>query len=83
MLLGMWQKMCEERGVTPAHGLATDPEDPSQALIVGPTIISNDASQHAMHSAVQTRVRNQARLRNQRVAGLCLGTIGSRGDMLP
>ncbi len=50
--LAMWQKMCEEGGVTPAHGLATDPEDPSQALIVGPTIISNDASQHAMHTAV-------------------------------
>ena len=50
--LAMWQKMCEEGGVTPAHGLATDPEDPSQALIVGPTIIGNDASQHAMHTAV-------------------------------
>jgi hypothetical protein len=43
--LAMWQKMIAEGGVTPEDGLATDPEDPSQALIVGPTFISNRDSQ--------------------------------------
>lgn len=41
----MWKKMCEEGGVTAADGLATDPEDPSQALVVGPTVIANSTSQ--------------------------------------
>jgi hypothetical protein len=50
--LAMWQKMCEEGGVKPEHGLATNPEDPSQALIVGPTIISNDASQRTVRTPV-------------------------------
>jgi len=50
--LAMWQKMSEEGGVKPEDGLATDPEDPSQALIVGPTIISNEASQRAARTAV-------------------------------
>jgi hypothetical protein len=43
--LAMWEKMCAEGGVKPGDGIATDPEDPSQALIVGPTIISNSAGQ--------------------------------------
>ncbi|CPS43810.1 hypothetical protein [Mycobacteroides abscessus] len=41
----MWKKMCEEGGVKPDDMLATDPEDPSQALVVGPTFISNNTSQ--------------------------------------
>lgn len=45
MRMAMWQKMIEEGGVKPEHGLATDPEDPSQALIVGPTIIGNNGGQ--------------------------------------
>jgi hypothetical protein len=35
----MWQKMCAEGGVRPGDGIATDPEDPSQALLVGPTVV--------------------------------------------
>lgn len=38
----LWRTMCAEGGVTPGDGLAVDPEDPSQALIVGPTIIMNN-----------------------------------------
>ncbi|BAP95752.1 Uncharacterised protein [Mycobacteroides abscessus subsp. abscessus] len=41
----MWQKMCEEGGVKTGDGLAADPEDPSQALIVGPTFVGNNANQ--------------------------------------
>ncbi|CDO30900.1 MULTISPECIES: hypothetical protein [Mycolicibacterium] len=41
----MWQKMCEEGGVKPSDGLATDPEDPKQALVVGPTFVGNAANQ--------------------------------------
>ena len=50
--MAMWQKMCEEGGVKPEDGLATDPEDPSQALIVGPTIISNTGGQRPVRSTV-------------------------------
>ncbi|NGX10036.1 hypothetical protein [Mycobacteroides franklinii] len=41
----MWQKMCEEGGVKAGDGLAVDPEDPSQALVVGPTFVGNNANQ--------------------------------------
>ena len=41
----MWQEMCDEGGVKPSDGLATDPQDPSQALMVGPTLISNASNQ--------------------------------------
>lgn len=41
----MWKKMCEEGGVRPEHGIATDPEDTDQALVVGPTIVANGVSQ--------------------------------------
>lgn len=53
--LALWQKMLDEGGVKPEHGLARDPEDPSQALIVGPTIISNrsGASQRIVAGAQQ------------------------------
>jgi hypothetical protein len=43
--MAMWQKMCEEGGVRPEDGLARDPEDPSQALNVGPQIVGNAAAQ--------------------------------------
>jgi hypothetical protein len=36
--------MCEEGGVRPGDGIATNPEDPSQALLVGPTIVASGAS---------------------------------------
>lgn len=35
----MWERMCEEGGVRPGDGLAQDPEDPSQAIVVGPQIV--------------------------------------------
>lgn len=41
----MWQKMCEEGGVQASDGLAENPEDPAQALIVGPVFIGNTAVQ--------------------------------------
>ncbi|ORB30109.1 hypothetical protein [Mycolicibacterium parafortuitum] len=43
--MAMWQKMCEEGGVKPGDGIPTNPEDPSQALVVGPSFISNTARQ--------------------------------------
>ncbi len=42
--MAMWKKMCEEGGVRPGDGIATNPEDPSQALVVGPTVIASGAS---------------------------------------
>jgi hypothetical protein len=42
--MSMWQKMCEEAGVRPGDGIATNPEDPSEALMVGPTIVASGAS---------------------------------------
>ncbi|WP_431232996.1 hypothetical protein ACQ856_27265 [Mycolicibacterium psychrotolerans] len=42
----LWRKMCEEGGVTPGDGIAVDPEDPAQALVVGPTIILNRSQQN-------------------------------------
>jgi hypothetical protein len=54
MRMDMWQRMIDEGGVKPEHGLATNPEDPSQALIVGPTIISNDASQRGERTVPST-----------------------------
>ncbi|OSC28385.1 hypothetical protein B8W69_11270 [Mycobacterium vulneris] len=45
MRQAMWQKMCEEGGVRAGDGIATDPEDPTQALLVGPTLVfANGAS---------------------------------------
>ncbi|MBI3214200.1 MAG: hypothetical protein HYZ38_10290 [Mycobacterium sp.] len=41
----MWKKMCDEGGVKPGDGIATNPEDPSQALVVGPQFIGNTAGQ--------------------------------------
>jgi hypothetical protein len=41
----MWAKMCQEGGVRPEHGLAANPEDPSQAQIVGPTMVFANANQ--------------------------------------
>ena len=38
--MAMWRKMCEEGGVTPGE-LADNPEDPAQALRVGPAFVSN------------------------------------------
>lgn len=44
----MWQRMCDEGGVRPGDGIASDPEDPTQALVVGPRVVlSNGASQAA------------------------------------
>ncbi|AFJ34703.1 hypothetical protein W7S_08640 [Mycobacterium sp. MOTT36Y] len=37
--MSMWQKMCEESGIRPGAGIASDPEDSDQALIVGPTLV--------------------------------------------
>jgi hypothetical protein len=48
--MAMWEKMCAEGGVKPQDGLATNPEDPAQALIVGPRIIGNGASQLSARS---------------------------------
>ncbi|UAK40474.1 hypothetical protein K8O93_07160 [Gordonia bronchialis] len=39
----MWHKMCVEGGVQPGDGIATDPEDGDQALLVGPTMIRSHA----------------------------------------
>lgn len=47
----LWLKMCEEGGVKPGDGIAVNPEDPSQALIVGPTIIPNAAQQNRQPAA--------------------------------
>jgi hypothetical protein len=50
--MALWQKMCEEGGVLPEHGLARDPEDPGQALLVGPSFVGNGANQlRAQHEA--------------------------------
>jgi hypothetical protein len=48
----MWQKMCEEGGVKPGDGIATDPEDPNQAIAVGPQIVLGNASNQARQRAV-------------------------------
>jgi hypothetical protein len=45
--MAMWQKMCEEGGVQPGDGIARNPEDPGQALLVGPVFIGNAAGQKA------------------------------------
>lgn len=50
--LAMWKKMCDEGGVTTSDGLATNPEDPGQALVVGPRFIGNLAAQAAAHPIV-------------------------------
>jgi hypothetical protein len=42
--MAMWQKMCEEGGVRPGDGIATNPEDPTQALVVGPTVVFADGA---------------------------------------
>jgi hypothetical protein len=42
----LWRKMCEEGGVKPGDGIAVDPEDPSQAIAVGPTIIMSGSQQN-------------------------------------
>ena len=47
--MAMWQKMCEEGGVKPGDGIATNPEDPSQALMVGPTVIFADGAGKKPH----------------------------------
>jgi hypothetical protein len=47
----LWLKMCEEGGVKPGDGIAVNPEDPSQALIVGPTIIANGGQQNHQPAA--------------------------------
>jgi hypothetical protein len=39
----LWQKMCEEGGVMPGDGIPLDPEDPGQAIVVGPTIVASGA----------------------------------------
>lgn len=48
----LWRKMCEEGGVKPEHGIAVDPEDPAQALIVGPTIIMSGGQQNRPTASV-------------------------------
>jgi len=45
--MAMWQKMCEEGGVRPGDGAARNPEDPAQALLVGPVFIGNGTGQMA------------------------------------
>jgi hypothetical protein len=47
----LWLKMCEEGGVKPGDGIAVNPEDPAQALIVGPTIIANGGQQNRQPAA--------------------------------
>lgn len=49
----MWVKMCEEGNVRPEHGLATNPEDPSQAQIVGPTLVFADGNQASPNRATR------------------------------
>ena len=50
--MALWQRMCEEGGVLPEHGLARDPEDPGQALLVGPSFVGNETRQlRAQHEA--------------------------------
>jgi hypothetical protein len=50
--MALWEKMCEEGGVLPEHGLARDPEDPGQALMVGPSFVGNGTNQlRAQHEA--------------------------------
>ncbi|GAY18616.1 hypothetical protein [Mycobacterium sp. shizuoka-1] len=46
----LWRKMCEEGGVKPGDGIAVDPEDPAQAIPVGPTILL-DGAQHTRQPA--------------------------------
>lgn len=41
--MAMWQKMCEEGGVRPDDGIATNPEAPAQALVVGPVVVASGA----------------------------------------
>ena len=48
--MAMWQKMCEEGGVKPGDGIATNPEDPTQALVVGPTVIFANGAAAVGHS---------------------------------
>lgn len=43
----MWKTMCDEGGVRPSDGIASDPEDPSQALAVGPQIVFGNAANQA------------------------------------
>jgi hypothetical protein len=43
--MALWQKMCQEGGVRPGDGIATNPEDPAQALLVGPVVIATGANQ--------------------------------------
>jgi len=45
--MAMWQKMCDEGNVQSGDGIARNPEDPAQALLVGPVFIGNAASQKA------------------------------------
>jgi hypothetical protein len=40
----LWQKMCEEGDVKPGDGIPADPEDPAQAIAVGPTVIASGAT---------------------------------------
>ncbi|WP_179467912.1 hypothetical protein [Mycolicibacterium vinylchloridicum] len=47
----LWRKMCEEGGVKPGDGIAVDPEDPAQAIVVGPTIIMNGGQQNRQPAA--------------------------------
>jgi len=42
--MAMWRKMCEEGGVRPSDGIAANPEDPAQALVVGPTVVFADGT---------------------------------------
>jgi hypothetical protein len=52
--MALWQKMCEEGSVRPGDGIPANPEDPSQALVVGPVIVAGGASQ--MSSPHETSV---------------------------
>lgn len=42
--MALWRKMCEEGGVRPGDGIPTDPEDPSQAIVVGLPAVDGMAS---------------------------------------
>lgn len=41
--MALWQTMCAEGGVRAGDGIAANPEDPSQALVVGPVVVTNAA----------------------------------------
>lgn len=50
--MALWQRMCEEGGVRPGDGIPSDPEDPSQAIVVGPTVVASGAARRSETTSV-------------------------------